>query len=245
MSAPSFYFALVITLLTVLTPMNAHITDFPSSIPTQTELELAASVLKTVPVAMTVEEVAMFLGYLNNSSSYFEFGCGGSTIVAAAFGPKNLNITSVDSSKEWLEAVRVHGMCRARVDADLLTLKFVDIGPTGAWGHPTRSAEESNGAWYLYSQAITLAGGVFDLVLVDGRFRVACALNAFLVNPSGKVLMHDFFEPSHHNHYKAILAVAEVVERVGTMVQLRRKPDVRQEDLMKMYAAHINVPHRL
>eukprot|EP00428_Durinskia_dybowskii_P081023 CAMPEP_0170427324 /NCGR_PEP_ID=MMETSP0117_2-20130122/39159_1 /TAXON_ID=400756 /ORGANISM="Durinskia baltica, Strain CSIRO CS-38" /LENGTH=61 /DNA_ID=CAMNT_0010686509 /DNA_START=22 /DNA_END=204 /DNA_ORIENTATION=+ len=54
---------------------------------------------------MTSKEVALFVRYLSSAHSYFEFGCGGSTIVASKYGPADLSITSVDSSQEWLDIV--------------------------------------------------------------------------------------------------------------------------------------------
>jgi hypothetical protein len=86
------------------------------------------------------------------------------------------------------------------------------------------------------------AGGKYDVVLVDGRFRVACVLDTFLVNPAADVLIHDFFETEyhHHDHYKILLSVADVAERVGTLVKLKRKSSVPRAELMLMYAVHIN-----
>jgi protein O-GlcNAc transferase len=196
---------------------------------------------------MTTSEAAFFLHCLKDCSSYFEFGCGGSTKFAAAFGPKNMKITSVDSSLEWINKVKQDERCVAKISRNELQIDHVDIGPIGAWGRPLQTVEESKGAWYLYSQAITLAGEKYDVVLVDGRFRVACVLNTFLVNPTADVLIHDFVETEyhHHDHYKILLSVADVAERVGTLVKLKRKSSVPKAELMKMYAAHINTHLRI
>merc|ERR1712196_657960 len=46
-----------------------------------------------------------------------------------------------------------------------------------------------------YVEAINRPGGKFDVVLVDGRWRVACGLQALqFVSASSRVLVHDFFE---------------------------------------------------
>jgi DNA-binding phage protein len=81
----------------------------------------------------------------------------------------------------------------------------------------------------------------------EGRFRVVCVLNTFLVNPTADVLIHDFVgtEYHHHDHNKILLPVVDVVERVGTLVKLKRKSGVSIEELMKMYAAYVNTHLRI
>ena len=81
----------------------------------------------------------------------------------------------------------------------------------------------------------------FDIYLVDGRFRVACAIMAFLHSSRGDhnttILMHDFESPSPaHSSYKEILRVADKVEFSGSqLVALKRKDDVTDEMLQDMY----------
>lgn len=210
----------------------------------QSDIDFAVSVKKEIAIAMTAPEVAYLIQSLSSGKVYFEFGCGGSTMVAATYGPSDLNITSVDSSLEWITTVRRNEKCEAKKASNLMRIDLVDIGPVEAWGFPTQKMHESKGAWYLYSQAISMAEGKYDVVLVDGRFRVACVINTFISNPEAKVMIHDFFETTHHLHYKILLAVSEVVERVDTLVQLRKKPGITQVELMKMYAAYMHEPAR-
>jgi protein O-GlcNAc transferase len=234
---------IVCSFLVTLANANSF-SEFPSLHMEDTEVKFASGVKDKIGIQMSAPEVAFFLRNLKDCTSYFEFGCGGSTIVAAAFGPSHMNITSVDSSEEWITSVKQDSNCKAKIAADQMKIDHIDIGPVGAWGHPTQAVQESKGAWYLYSQAISMAGGKYDMVLVDGRFRVACVLNTFLSNPSAQVLIHDFLQPEHHVHYKALLAVADVVQRVGTLVKLKKKSGITQMELMKMYAAYMHVPHR-
>lgn len=217
---------------------------FPQTVLSEEELAASAAIVKDTTIRMTSPEVALFTRYLKTAKSYFEFGCGGSTMVASRYGPATLSITSVDSSQEWLDTVARNTYSAAKATQGLLTMKFADIGPIGIWGYPAQSAEESKGAWYLYSQAISMADKQFDVVLVDGRFRVACLLNTFISNPAAKVLIHDFFDPGHHRAYRVLLEVAEVVDRVDTLAALKRKEGVTTETLMKLYATYIHVPDR-
>lgn len=56
----------------------------------------------------------------------------------------------------------------------------VDIGEVRNWGYPKNTTV--NESWLSYSRAILTYGLEADLVLVDGRFRVACALHAVLLS---------------------------------------------------------------
>lgn len=217
---------------------------FPQTVLSDEELAASAAIVKETTIRMTSREVALFMRYLGTAQSYFEFGCGGSTMVASRHGPPMLSIVSVDSSQEWLDTVARNSYSAARIEKGLMKMQFADIGPIGVWGFPAQSAEESKGAWYLYSQAITMTGKQFDVVLVDGRFRVACLLNTMITNPTAKVLIHDFFDPGHHRAYRVLLEVTDVVDRVDTLAALKRKEGVTTEALMKMYATYIHVPER-
>ena len=53
---------------------------------------------------MTANEIVLFTKHMSKASNYFEFGCGGSTVLAAKLGVQC--ITSVDTSKDWIEIVR-------------------------------------------------------------------------------------------------------------------------------------------
>lgn len=217
---------------------------FPEADLSDEEIERATETIVDVKIAMTVREVALFERYIAKATNYFEFGCGGSTILACKVGRPELSVTSVDSSQDWIDIVKANAYVEVKSGKGLAQMSTVNIGPVGSWGYPKQTIEASQGAWYLYSQAISMTGKEYDLVLVDGRFRVACLLQSFISNPKASVLIHDFFEPGHHHAYKALLNVSEVVDRVDTLVALRPKPSVRKEDLMKMYATYIHIPDR-
>ena len=223
---------------------KAVFSEYPETVLTPDEMTRANETTMAVSIRMTAKEVALFQRYLYKSSDYFEFGCGGSTIVACKTGPPALTVTSVDSNQEWVDIVLSNPNVAVKTTGKLLQMSVVDIGPVGSWGFPTQSAADSKGAWYMYSQAISMTGKSYDLVLVDGRFRVACLLNSFISNPKASVLIHDFFDPGHHHAYAALLTVSDVVDRADTLVALRPKAGVRKEDLMKMYATFIHVPER-
>ena len=118
-------------------------------------------------------------------------------------------------------------------------LSFADIGRTHNYGRPVQNLRK-NQYDYVIAPLIT-EQCPFDVYLVDGRFRVACAIIAFLHSSRGNqnatILMHDFESPHKaHSSYKEILRVADKVEFSGNqLVALKRKDSVTDEMLQDMY----------
>jgi len=159
------------------------------------------------------EATAWFLEKLGQSKRYLEYGTGGSTYAAARLG---IDFIAVDSDRYFLESVRNKIRNDGLTKAAGQTFHYADIGLTGHWGHPLGSSHASAGRveqFRRYSDPPTIcrSGGTLpDLVLVDGRFRVACALKALrmLQNERGWTIAIDDY--ADRPHYNAIADFAEI-----------------------------------
>jgi len=144
-------------------------------------------------ITMHQREIALLESFLSKSISYFEFGMGGSTCLAAQLVRDR--VSAIDSSVEWIEMVReaIGDNPGKQID-----LRHVDIGPLGGWGTPL-SRKRQEHLFHAYSLAIA-GNGRFDLCLVDGRFRVASFMQALLMAESDSVLaIHDYrVRPIYH-----------------------------------------------
>jgi hypothetical protein len=76
-----------------------------------------------------------------------------------------------------------------------------------------------------------------DLVLVDGRFRVACALKVCLELPSSTVIVHDFY---NRVHYHGILPYFDVIESVETLAVLKPKAIFDRQECATLLNKHYN-----
>lgn len=163
---------------------------------------------------MTAAEIALFEQHLRGKASLLEFGCGGSSVVAAKHIAK---IVSVDSDPAWLRNVAAE----PAMAGCYFTPFHADIGPTGAWGYPVGDGRMRD--WPRYHAAIWRAlSGSPDVVLVDGRFRVACLLQSLIHGrPDALLLCHDFW---NRPHYQSVLRHVDVVARADTLAVLRAKP---------------------
>lgn len=124
-----------------------------------------------------------------------EYGSGGSTLIAAEHGTP---ITSVECDPAW--AAMMRRWFDANPPKGAVTLHEVDIGPVGEWGHPTDPSTSDR--WPDYAQSVWDRPDFVqpDVVLIDGRFRVACLLTlAFRTKAPVTVLWDDYtFRPAYH-----------------------------------------------
>lgn len=165
---------------------------------------------------MTEPEKELFLEATREGGIYFEFGCGGSTTVVAR-NARVKEMMVVDAMQEWIDKVKDHlppsGLRK-------VNFKYVDINAKFA-SHPKDKSKKHN--WPLYSQAIRNAtSSPPDLVFIDGRFRVACAFEAWhVIRPDTLVLMHDYDRRLYH----VVERFYRLLARQHTLAVLRKRTD--------------------
>lgn len=150
-----------------------------------------------MPVAMPDEEYVALTGHLNSCrGNYLEFGSGGSTLLAARLIAGE--VMSVESSPGWRMRVLAQGVLRGLTE---FRIHWGNVGPVGDWGYPqTRgvSGVPYFDAPWLQGELKFLAG--LDTCLVDGRFRVACAIATVLRCSSLRTLLVDDYADREHYH---------------------------------------------
>jgi hypothetical protein len=140
--------------------------------------------------AMTGAEQALLRAAFASRRAGLEFGCGGSTGLLLEAGLPRL--LSVDTDPAWLARVAADPRCAPAHSEGRLRLLHIDLGTVGDWGWPADPARMP--AWPAYWRDPWEAAGEVDAVLVDGRFRVACALyGAPRLAPDSVLLLHDFW----------------------------------------------------
>lgn len=170
--------------------------------------------------ALSPGEQALLRAAAAGRGAGIEFGCGGSTALLLEAGLPRL--LSADSDPAWLRRVLAQPPCRQAQEAGRLRLLHVDIGPTGAWGWPQDASRAAQ--WPAYWREPWEAAGEADFVFVDGRFRVACALNSLARLPAaGVLLLHDFW--SRPSYQAPLLRHFTLLGSAGTLALLApRRP---------------------
>lgn len=161
------------------------------------------STQETLEPHMDVETLGVFRELVSKSRVYVEYGCGGST--AMAFRESAAKIISVDTDPWWVQFVFnfIPG------DASRLDACHVDVGEVDDWGFP-RSQDADGQVYCSWPWSRTNSA---DLVLIDGRFRVACLMKTLLSAEVGTPII---FEDYHgRDFYNAVEKVALPRSRFG------------------------------
>lgn len=166
------------------------------------------------------DDKKLFDKYINNAQFYFEYGAGSSTYYASL--KQNLKkIIVVESDKEWYNKVN-----NIIVDKEKFIFNYIEMNSIhNTLGYPGPNSTKED--WINYSDIITKISkdisSKIDLVLIDGRFRVACSLKCFdIINDNCIILFNDFFT---RDKYHVLLDFYNVIDKTSsnTMAVLTKK----------------------
>jgi hypothetical protein len=123
-------------------------------------------------------------------------------------------------------------------NAPLLQLMHVDIGKTIQWGIPV---EKNLQKYKRYPMAIRqVAPETVDFVLLDGRFRVSCFLEALhYLSETTVVAIHDY---TQRPQYFLIEAFADRISQVDNLHFFRRKKDASLRAILETAAFYRRNP---
>jgi hypothetical protein len=184
---------------------------------------------------MTEKEQKLFKQYVRNAKVYFEFGSGGSTI--AALSNSAGKVYSIESSKEWIKSMeQKYEIIMGSEKSGRLSLIHADIGDTGNSGYPIISCDEDDfNRFFNYYQKVFKDYSEIknaDVVLIDGRFRVACCLSVLLENDNNPIIMfHDFWNrPQYHVVKKFI----DIIDRTDSIMVCKKRVDISKDEIVNV-----------
>lgn len=164
---------------------------------------------------------------------YLEYGCGGSTVYAAKVANVP-SIIAVDTNREWVDRVTAS----IQGSEGRFFIEHCDLGPTGDWGVP-KSDEKRKFFWrYVVTPWNTAKQNSLtpELVLIDGRFRIASFLFSLLSAPEGTtILFNDYFD---RPHYAVAEEFCRVDQRRGRMAVFKTTRSFSQTDLATKLMIH-------
>ena len=182
--------------------------------------------LPDYPVFKSKDASDHFYKLLERCDFYVEYGAGGSTIAAASLQKK---FKSYESSNKFAE--RIRGEIKRRGYSPNCADNVIDknFGPTRSWSIPfpylvnkllymRKMKQYSDAHWSTEKREP-------DLILIDGRFRVSCALKNLLMLQEEEfdLVIDDYAErPEYHiiEHY------AKLVHVIGTTAFFRGKKNL-------------------
>lgn len=168
---------------------------------------------------MMSDDKQMLEKYLLTSSNYFEWGSGESTLIASKFNLEHC--LSVETDKQYMNDVR-------EKTEDNVTFLYVEMGTSPySWGYPASDCNLKAKQSYisqLVNQTLDV-GKHFDLVLIDGRFRVACCLRSFSHLSENSIILFDDFRG--RSYYHDVLDYYNILESGQQMYALVKKPNIQ------------------
>jgi hypothetical protein len=142
------------------------------------------------------------------------YGTGGSTFLFSD-NPSNF-VFACETSAQWLDHVTAEMKSLGRYN--FLPL-HMNIGSTISWGQPTSFARQC----HLFEKAVTFPsakcielGFSPDFILVDGRFRVACFIEALRVGKDDSlILVDDYFDRKEYHVIEELCGVKRKIGRAA------------------------------
>jgi hypothetical protein len=168
----------------------------------------------------------LFYKYLDKSNHYMEFGSGGSTYQASI----RLNIKSistVESDLEWIQ------LLQSKITHSCIQYNYIDIEASPMkLGYPGKNC--SIEAMKKYSDV--KVPSETDLVLIDGRFRVACCLKLIgQINDDCIVIFDDFLNRPKYHIILDYFSILEQTDDNSLVVLQRKKGTIPSLELIKKY----------
>jgi len=177
------------------------------------------------PAIKSLDKI-LFYKYLDKATHYMEFGSGGSTY-QASIRDNIKSICTVESDLEWAKKLQ------AKITHPSIQYNFIDIQTLpNSWGHPGKSC--SKGDMKKYSDV--KVPSETDLILIDGRFRVACCLKLIgQINNDCIVVFDDFLNRPHYHVILDYFTILEQTENKSLVVLQWKVGSVPSLELINKY----------
>ncbi|SFV13891.1 hypothetical protein SAMN05192541_120141 [Bradyrhizobium arachidis] len=207
--------------MTSMTPSLARSRYYFHSAKFVARKHLRGYVINSAPT-LDPDGLSCFQTAIQSSRVYLEYGCGGTTLVAARHVSK---LISVETDRVFAKAVAA-SLPRSEANITILT---PNLGPTREWGYPIfdRPTPSHIARWQRFPKAPwAVIDEPPDLVLIDSRMRVACALESLLhVSVDTRILVDDY----SGRDYSLIERFADLIAMHGRMAEFRPRRTFDQD----------------
>lgn len=134
---------------------------------------------------------------------YAEFGSGASTLWVMEEMSTDVEIVSIESSPQWASEMDT----LIRKNGQRGSVSHVDLGPVSGWGRPESYSQRDKIIDYV--EFPFRIGGSFELVYIDGVFRVASFLTTLIfAQPGTKIVFDDYNNRKKYHVVEEILRPA-------------------------------------
>ena len=168
----------------------------------------------------------LFYKYLDKATNYMEFGSGGSTY-QASIRSNIKSICTVESDLEWIQKLQT------KIVHSSIQYNYIDIQARSKnLGYPGKDCKPED----MKKYSDVKVPSETDLVLIDGRFRVACCLKLIgQINDDCIVIFDDFLDRKQYHVVLDYFTIVEQTENKSLVVLRRRKGTIPPLELIAKY----------
>ncbi len=163
-------------------------------------------------MTLSAREADLLRASYKDAGVVLEYGSGGSTLLAA--DSATMAVFSVESDHVWSKRMQAWFADHpAQVPVHVL---YSDVGPTGKWGFPSNKTKAR--LWSAYALSVWDHPAFLhpDVVLVDGRFRLACMLTTlFRITRPVRLLCDDYLDRSTYHRFETLAGKPEMTGRMA------------------------------
>ena len=167
----------------------------------------------------------LFKQYLIDCNIYFEYVVGAST--RWVLENTKSRIISVDTDKKWINKINFSNK------SSRVKLNWINLGDLENWGRPKSYQYRENFIDYISN--VWSFNEKADIILIDGRFRVACFLYSLINAKTNSIIIFDDY--NDRPYYHIIEEILPIYESCGRQA-IFKVPDLFNEKLVKEFLTY-------
>lgn len=212
-----------------------------------------------LPLHMGGQEKPFFEKYVHqclnkvDGCAYLEWGTGGSTVLVALLfniSQHNDHIDAIEHYKPWCQKMQSESndvkAVKTAILFNQLSFHCLDVDPSKLmeWGKPNPKLINVTELGVNYTNAIDnikMRKKYYDLILIDGRYRVGCALKLIIgkyIDHNSRVIIHDYIQG--RGYPQIVEKYYDIVETIHTIVSLKIKKNIDHLKLMNDFTMHLS-----
>lgn len=179
----------------------------------------------------TKAEKEKLIEKFNKAISYLEYGAGESTVLASN-SKRIKKINSIETISYWID----HVSPKINYENKDIKIDYIDINSNiNYYAYPIDESKKEN--WPVYQQSSK--DKIFDLCLIDGRFRVATFLYSYIHAPINCCLMIHDYKRTHYHEIESVIKKHSQIDTLGIFYK-NEKPNIAK--ILQIIEKYTNDP---
>lgn len=192
------------------------------------KINLTVTNTELLNMSMPNIERALFLETVYDAQNYLEWGSGYTTMIVPLLINKQFTVYSIEHVQEWCDKLRGEASIQIALTLKYLTYSCVDTGYTewNVYGRPKETYNVTHIVEKYVNEIDKFPLKQWDVVFIDGRFRMACALKLLIdnrIHSDSVVMVHDYLlNWPQRKHYPIMNKYFDRIQLVNSLAFFKR-----------------------